>query len=517
MSATFEAPLRGSALTLATLVISLGCFMNVLDTTIAVVALPTIAGELAATPSQASWVITSYAICLAVVLPLSGWIARRFGQVRVFCVSVLLFAFASWLCAAAWDFNQLLLFRALQGLAGGLLLPLSQTLLLRIYPPEEHGFALGIWGITGAVAPVVGPLLGGYLTDNLGWPWIFYVNIPVGLIVAQITWTLLKDHESPTVREPIDVLGLLLLVVSVICFQLVLDRGHELDWLASLQIRVMLGAAVVCFVLFVAWEIREPYPMVDLSLFRHGSFSVGVTLLSVFYGAFIVSGIIYPLWAQTIMGYPAVEAGIVMSPSSIIPLLGFPLVGKYITRYDLRKVVTIGIVCMIGAFLLHARTTTDTDSTYLAVVRFLTGIGMPMSWMPLMILALTGLPPDKIGTATGMFNFMRMAAASMGTAIAVTAWDERSIFHRARLVEQLSADALPFQDAMATLGHALGESQARLAMIEQLVQQQARTLGMQDVYLMCCGAMVLIGISVWFLPSTIPDRQAGPKVVAAHD
>jgi len=208
-----ETRLHGLPLVIATLAVALASFMNILDTTIAIVALPTISGNLGATASQGSWVITSYSVCLAVVLPLSGWITRRFGEVHTFCAAVLLFSAMSWLCAIATSFNQLLLFRALQGFSGGLLLPLSQSLLLRMYPPEKHGLALGIWGVTSAVAPVVGPMLGGFITDNYGWPWIFLINLPVGAFSAYVCWKLLRRFESETFREPTDFVGLFLLLV----------------------------------------------------------------------------------------------------------------------------------------------------------------------------------------------------------------------------------------------------------------------------------------------------------------
>ena len=225
MPAAATQPLRGLPLALASLAVAAASFMNILDTTIAIVALPTIGGDLGATPSQSSWVITIYGVCVAVILPLSGWITRRFGEVNTFIIAVLLFTVTSWLCAIATSFNELLLFRALQGCSGGLLLPLSQSLLLRIYPPQRHGLALAIWSITSSVAPVLGPLLGGVITDRFGWHWIFLINVPVGVVCAVACWTLLRSYETAAQREPVDLVGLLLLVVGVISFQLVLDRG----------------------------------------------------------------------------------------------------------------------------------------------------------------------------------------------------------------------------------------------------------------------------------------------------
>lgn len=515
MNASVEpAPLRGLALAGATLAVAVAAFMNVLDTTIAVVALPTIAGNLAATPSQASWVVTSYGVCLAVVLPLSGWISRRYGLVHTFCTAVLLFTLTSWLCASANTFNLLLLFRALQGFAGGLLLPLSQSLLLRIYPPEKHGTALGIWAVSTAIAPVAGPLLGGYITDAWGWPWIFYVNVPFGVFSAYLSWTLLSAHESERVREPVDLIGLFLLVTGVICFQLVLDRGHELDWFASPQISVMLTVSVMFFFLFIVWERDAPHPIVDLSLFRYTNFVTGTALISVFYAVFVVVAVIYPIWIQTILGYSARWSGIVMSPTSIVPLIAMPFVGQYVRTADPRPLVTIGCLCIAGSLLFHAHTTTDAPSSYLALARFTIGMGMPLVWMPLMMNALTGLPADKINTATGLFNFSRMLLSSLGTAAAVTLWDERSIFHRARLVEEVSRDTPERRAVIDALTGTLQDPQAALAALDMMITRQARTLGQQDLFYLCAGTVVVVGAGCWLLSGRVASSATTP---VAHD
>jgi len=506
-----DAVLHGVRLVLATLAVSAAGFMNVLDTTIAVVSLPTIAGNLAATPSQGSWVITSYGVCLAVVLPLSGWITRRFGEVHVFCISVLLFTFTSWLCGTAASFTQLILYRGLQGFAGGLLLPLSQSLLMRIYPPEKHGLALALWGMFSATAPVVGPLLGGYLTDSLGWPWIFYVNVPVGLIAAYMCWTLLRSHESPTRREPVDAIGLVLLVVGVICFQLVLDRGHELDWLSSPQIRVMLCVSVVCFFLFLAWERDEAHPVVDLSLFRFPNFALGNVLISIFYAIYILGAVIYPIWMQTIMGYTATWSGIVMATTSVMPLLLMPVIGSRLRSSDPRPLVTFGAGIAAFSFYLASLTNTDVSPGYIVLTRITLGFSMAFTWMPLMMQALIGLPPHQIATATGLFNFMRMLASSMGTALGVTIWDDRSIYHRARLGESLSADAPGVRDLLETIGRTFPDPQSPLAVLDAMATRQARTLAIDDVFYLCMAGMVLVAVAVWFMPT---KRNAGATVSA---
>lgn len=511
-------PLRGAALAIATVAIATASFMNILDTTIAVVAVPTIAGSLAATASQGSWIITSYAVSLAVVLPLSGWVTRRYGQVQTFVVSVCLFTLMSWLCGLATTFNQLLLFRALQGLSGGLLLPLSQSLLMRIYPIERHGTALGIWSLTSAVAPVVGPLLGGYLTETVGWPWIFYINVPFGLLAAYLCWTLVRPFESERVREPVDGVGLALLVIGLLCVQMVLDRGHELDWLAAVEIRTLLALGLACLVLFFAWERDAPYPIVDLTLFRHANFAAGTTLFAVFYGTFILSTVIYPIWMQTVLGYTAQWAGIVMAATSVVPLLAMPLIGHYLHDIDPRPVITAGVAVLGIALLLHAQSYTQVPATYLAFSRLMIGLAMPFIVMPLMMLSLIGLPPEKLSTAAGLFNCMRMLAASMGTALGITLWDERTVLHRERLVEAVSRDSVERTQLLDALGDGFAGAQSALAALEQMLMSQARTLAHQDLFLLCTVLMVPIGLSCWLLPARSRGRQADRAAVGAvHD
>ena len=502
--------LRGLPLGIATLAVAMASFMNILDTTIAIVALPTVSGNLAATPSQGSWVITVYSVCLAVILPLSGWITRRFGEVRVFIIAVILFSLTSWLCAIATNFNELLLFRALQGFSGGLLLPLSQALLLRIYPPEQHGLALGIWGITSAVAPVLGPLIGGYITDNFGWPWIFLINAPVGLFCAVVCWNLLRRFESETHKEPVDVTGLVLLMVGVICFQLALDRGQELDWLDSTQITVMLVISVLCFFVFLAWESGEAHPVVDLSLFSHRNFVTGTLLLSVFFLCYVTATVLYPIWLQTTMGYTATWAGLVMAPFGLAPMILMPVIGQRMRQWDARPTVMFGIIVFVLAFYLQALTSTETSAGFIAAVRFLMGAAMPFVWMPLMVLTLVGLPAEKTASAAGIFNFVRMLASSLGTAVGVTLWDDRTIFHHSRITEAIAADSPQYQQTMELLSQRLPDPQAALAALDAAVNVQARTLALDDIFFVIALVVLPLALVAWLLPARGTETETTP-------
>src|SRR5271170_6559655 len=266
------APLQGGALAIGTVALSLATFMNVLDTSIANVSIPAIAGDLGVSPDQGTWVITSFGVANAISLPLTGWLTRRFGQVRLFLASVVLFVIASFLCALAPTLPLLILFRVLQGAVAGPMIPLSQSLLLASYPKNRAGSALAMWSITTLVAPVVGPLLGGWITDNISWPWIFYINVPVGIAAALITWVIFRERDTATAKVPVDAVGLGLLVLWVGAMQVMLDKGKDLDWFNSSQIVALAVVAVVAFVVFLIWELTEEHPIVDLSLFRRRNF-----------------------------------------------------------------------------------------------------------------------------------------------------------------------------------------------------------------------------------------------------
>src|SRR5918993_4743090 len=281
-----HAPLEGSARLWGTIALSAATFMNVLDTSIANVSLPAIAGDLGVSSTQGTWVITSFAVANAIAVPLTGWLTQRFGQVRLFMASVLLFIVSSWLCGLAPNMTMLIAFRALQGFVAGPMIPLSQTLLLSSYPRAKAGLAMAMWSMTTLVAPVMGPLLGGWITDNISWPWIFYINIPVGLLAAGITWGIYRKRESVTRKVPIDGIGLGLLVVWVGAMQLVLDKGKELDWFHSAVIMTLAVVAVVGFAFFLMWGVTGKHPGVRLSLFKRRNFWAGTLSVSIGYGLF---------------------------------------------------------------------------------------------------------------------------------------------------------------------------------------------------------------------------------------
>lgn len=342
--------LNGDTLVLGTLVLSTATFMNVLDTSIANVSIPAIAGDRGVSPVQGTWVITSFAVANAISLPLAGWLTQRFGQVRLFVTSIMLFVIASLLCGLARAIEALIALRVLQGAVAGPMIPLSQTLLLSSYPKARAGLALAMWGMTTLVAPVTGPLLGGWITNNISWPWIFHFNVPIGLVAAAATWAIYRQRETPTRRLPIDLVGLSLLIVWVGAQQIMLDIGKELDWFESPQIIALAVIALVGLSAFVIWALTDENPIVDLRLFGGRNFTIGTITTAAAYDAFFSSIVSLPLWLQQWMDYTATWAGIVSAPVGLLAIIFSPLVGANNAKVDARQVVTFS--CLVFALVM---------------------------------------------------------------------------------------------------------------------------------------------------------------------
>ncbi|MBF0170913.1 MAG: DHA2 family efflux MFS transporter permease subunit [Nitrospinae bacterium] len=486
-------PLTGLPLGVVTVSLALATFMNVLDTTIATVSIPAIAGNLSVSPQQGTWVITSYAVCTAVALPLTGWLAKRFGEVRLFVTCAVLFSFVSWLCGLSPTFEILTLLRGLQGAVAGPMIPLSQTLLLRSYPREKHGLALALWGMTTVVAPI----LGRWITDNIGWSWIFYINLPVGLVCGVVTWRMLKGRESERHSFPVDRVGLGLMVTGVISLQMALDWGSEVDWFDSPLVVSLMAVAAICLTLFFIWEKDEPHPVIDLTLFRIRNFSVATIAISLGYMTFFGSMIIVPLWLQTQMGYTATWAGIAAAPIGVLTLILMPVVGANMSKFDPRVIASFGFVVFTATSYWHATFNTDVTIWQVAAPRLVMGIGMACFFVPLTALALSGVDPHRFASATGLTNFIRMLGGSFGASVAVTLWDHRTHMHHAQLVERVN----PFEPAtrmtLAALEGAGAPTSAALAILDREVGRQAAMLATNDLFLVATGIFMVMGGVVW--------------------
>ncbi len=509
-------PLKGGSLVLGTIALSLATFMNVLDSSIANVSLPTIGGDLGVSLNQVTWVITSFAVANAISIPLTGWLTLRFGAVRLFTWSVVLFVLASLLCGLAPSIELLIVCRVIQGAVAGPMIPLSQSLLLSSYPASRSGTALAMWSVTTLVAPVAGPLLGGYITDNFSWPWIFYINIPIGLATAWITWVIYRKRESPTRKLPVDAVGLALLVIWVGSLQIALDKGKELDWLASPLILTLALIAMVGFVVFLIWELTEEHPVVDLRLFKRLNFSVGAVALSLGYGVFFGNVVLLPLWLQEYMGYTATWAGLVTAPVGVLAILFSPIVGKNVNRVDPRLLASVAFMVFALVFYLRSGFNTQTDVHTLLVPTIIQGIAMAFFFIPLVSLTLSGLRPDQIPAASGLSNFLRITAGAFGTSIATTLWDNRTTLHHTQLIEHISSYNAQASDALNKLlqsGMTLAQATAQ---INQIVTQQAAILSADDIFyassLICLG---LIGL-VWLAKPVKSTATAGVASSGAH-
>lgn len=493
-------------LLLTAIAITSANFMNVLDTTIAVVSLPAISGSLGATPSQGTWILTSYTVCLAVILPLSPWISKRYGEIRTFVTSVLLFALTSAMCGVAANFETLVLFRALQGLTSGMIVPLSQTLVLRVYPPEQHGFAIGLWSVTSTTAPVLGPLIGGYITDNFGWPWIFYINIPLGFLAAALIWLSMGHTDKKLPKVPVDGVGVLLLAVAVIMLQLVLDKGHELDWLSSPTISLMLNIAVIAAIGFYVWERREPHPIIDYSLFRYPVFVMASVIASIFHITYFGSMIPYPIWMQSVLGYTATWSGLVMAGTSVLPVFGMMIVGKNMPRWNLRVLMVAGCIFGIWGIYLQAGCTPETTFNTMLQARIVVGIGFTLLWPPLMAITLSSVPPDKTSSAASFFNFFRIFSTSIGIAFGITIWQGRTVFHRQHLVAELNPWEQGKDSAFAPLQDLAADNETAMwAIAEKLTDIQSLTLGLADTFMLLAIMIIPILLLVPFLPAKMPN------------
>ncbi|CDW92867.1 MULTISPECIES: DHA2 family efflux MFS transporter permease subunit [unclassified Thiomonas] len=512
---THMTPLTGSALVLGTIALSLATFMNVLDTSIANVSIPAIAGDLGVSSSQGTWVITSFGVANAIAVPLTGFLTQRFGAVKVFLISILLFTLFSFLCGQAPSIEILILFRVLQGASAGPMIPLSQTLLLSSYKPARAGMAIAMWSMTTLIAPIMGPLLGGWITDNISWPWIFYINVPVGLLAATVTASIYLRRETPIRKLPIDWTGLGLLVIWVGSLQIMLDKGQELDWFSSPVIIALAAAAVVGFVLFLIWEIYDEHPVVDLTLFKIPTFTIGTILLALAYGMFFGSLVLLPLWLQEFIGYTATDAGEVLAWVGLFALILSPIIGRYLPVLDSRWVTTFSFLVFAIVFYMRSQFTTGDSYWEYSIPTVIQGIATATFFIPLLGIILGGLPSHRIAAASGLSNFARITAGSFGTSIYTTLWTDRADLHHEQLVTHIYAGSPvvePVLHGMQSQGFSYEQA---LGVINRLIDQQAYTLAVDDMFRLSAWLFVAMIALVWFIKPS-KSSAGGEAAAGAH-
>lgn len=492
-----QAPLQGGALALTAFGLALGTFMQVLDSTIANVSLPTIAGNLSVGASQGTWIVTSFAVANGVAVPLTGWLMGRFGVVRVFVTSVVLFTLTSMLCGLAWSIESLIFFRILQGAVSGPMIPGSQTLLIAIFPPARRSTALGVWSMTTLIGPVAGPILGGYICDNYHWSWIFLINGPVGVFCALVCWRGLRHRETPTRRLPIDTVGVALLVLWVGALQVVLDKGKDADWFHSTFITVLAIVALVLFLVWLVWELTDEHPAVDLSLYRNRNFLFGTVAFCFGYAVFFANLLLMPLWMQTQLDYTATWAGLVAAPAGVIAFLLTPLVARAGNRVDTRLMATIAFVAFAVSYFMRADFTTHDDLLTYVLPLPVQGIAMSCFFVSLLTIQLDGLTPEQIPMATGISNFARITSGSFAASLITTLWDRREALHQSRLADHLtvlSPDYRATVEAMQALG--VGAGQAAGMIMREMVRQ-AYQLAANEIFWLSGWVALAMTALVW--------------------
>jgi len=498
--------LEGGMLWTAGIVLALSNFVAVLNMTIANVTVPNIAGALGAGSSQGTWVITSYAVAEAITVPLTGWLSGRFGAVRLFCIAVVLFGLCSLLCGLSTSLPMLLGMRVLQGMAGGPLMALSQTLLLKIFPKRQSMQAMGLWAMTTLLAPVVGPVLGGWLCDQYSWSWVFLINVPMALLFGAIAWSMLKRYQEPAVSKPVDKVGMLLLIVWVAALQIMLDEGKDLDWFSSTEICVLAIVAVIGFISFLIWELTEKYPIVDLRVFRHRGFSSCMLVLGLAFGAFFGINVLTPQWLVYNMGYTTTWAGLVVAWGGVLSVVFSPVAAKLANRVDPRILIFIGCAWLGLDTFWRAYATSDMSYWVIVIPLFFMGVGMPMYYVPLTGLAMGSVKEEETASAAGLMNFVRTISGAIATSLVTTSWQNRTIIAHAKLANVVDptgqlAGSLP----PGTTGQMVRE------MFNNLVTSQSLTLATNG--LMMVIAVVFIAASIAIVLAPKAARTVDPASV----
>ncbi len=472
--------------------VMLSTFMEVLDTTVVNVSLPHIAGSLSATVDEATWALTSYLVANAIILPITGWLSNYFGRKRLLLAAVIGFTTASFFCGLAPNLPTLIIFRVIQGACGGGLQPISQAVLLEAFPPRDRGKAMGFWGLGIVVAPMLGPVLGGWLTDNYSWRWVFYINIPVGVLAVIMTRMFIFD--PPYIRRragSVDYWGVGMLAVGVAALQIVLDKGQEEDWFGSHWITALVIISLVALTAFVLYELfATQHPVVDLRVFKVRTYATGVFLMTVLGFVLYGSLVLLPILLQTLLGYPALQAGIAMAPRGLGSFIAMPIVGAIMIRFDPRKLLTLGVG--VAAFTLFQLSWLNLYSGYWDVFwpQFIQGLAMALLFVPLTTITMDPIPKENMGNATSIFNLMRNLGGSMGIANVTTIVARHTQMHINDLAAHVNAYALDARMTMSGLAGAFASrgqdpstaSHSAYAATFGMVVQQAAMLSFVDAF-----------------------------------
>lgn len=501
--------------------VMLSTFMEVLDTTVVNVSLPHIAGSLSATVDEATWTLTSYLVANAIILPLTGWLSNFFGRKRMLMLSVTGFTIASFFCGLAPSLGFLIFFRIVQGACGGGLQPISQAILLESFPPEDRGKAMGFWGLGIVVAPMLGPVLGGWLTDSYSWRWVFYINVPIG--IASILMTQLFIFDPSYIRrvsEKIDYWGIGMLAVAIATLQIVLDKGQEKDWFGTGWISALAAVAAVSIIVFLVYELSVEHPVVNLRVFKDRTYTTGVFLMSLLGIGLYGTTVLIPLVLQTLLGYPAVQAGFAMSPRGLGSFIGMPVVGIILTKFDPRKLLTFGIIVCGYTLLQLSRLDLNAGFWDFCWPQFFMGLSLGLVFVPLTTISMGNIPKESMGNATSLFNLVR----NMGGSIGISAVSTMQTRFQQRNINQLGAHVNPYSFTARGMMHSLqgmfawrggdvvaAAHKANAAMFA-MVGRQASMLAYNSIFLILA-ALFVIMLPFIFLMRRPSNKGAPP---AAH-
>jgi len=505
------------------LTVTLATFMEVLDTSVANVALPHIAGSLSASNDESTWVLTSYLVSNAIVLPMSGWFSSLIGRKRFYMSCVAVFTISSALCGLAPSLSMLIFFRVLQGAGGGGLQPSEQAILADTFPPKQRGMAFAVYGMAVVVAPAIGPTLGGWITDNFTWRWIFFINIPVGIVSLLLTNRLISD--PPYMRRQnrrilrIDYIGLSLLALGLGTLQVVLDKGERDDWFGSHFILVMSITSVVALIGVIIWEWLHDHPIIDLHLFKDRSFAIGTFLMFMVGFALMSSTVLIPLFLQTMMGYTAQEAGLALMPGGLAIILVMPLVGTLLGKYDARRLLVFGFVMLSAALFYMTHFNLFIDFRHAAGARVIQALGLAFLFVPINTAAYAFLPKEKNNQASGLINLARNIGGSVGISVVTTMLSRRTQFHLANLSNHVNQGNGKFQAMLNSASHMLmargsntvEATRQAYGLISNMLMQQATMLAYIDDFWLV-GVAVVVMIPFIFLMKKV--KPGGP--IAVH-
>jgi DHA2 family multidrug resistance protein len=501
--------------------VTLATFMEVLDTSIANVALPHIAGNLSAGQDESTWVLTSYLVSNAIILPISGWLASVFGRKRFYMTCVGLFGISSFLCGLAPSLAWLVFFRVLQGLGGGGLAPSEQSILADTFPPAKRGMAFALYGFAVVLAPAIGPTLGGYITDNYNWRWIFFINIPVAILSLFLTHRLVEDPPwlkvVSKVKRRVDFVGLGFIAVGLGALQVVLDKGERDDWFGSHFITTFAILSAIGIVGAIFWEFHHPDPIIDIRLFRNRTFAISCAMMFMLGLALFGSTILIPQLLQTLLGYSAQQAGMVLSPGGIVVLLLMPVVGISVSKMDARWLIAFGFG--ISALALYHMTGLSLGMSYSAAVKYraFQAVGLAFLFVPINTMSYVGVPREKNNAVSGMTNLFRNIGGSVGISLVETLLAQRSQFHQSRLVENFSNFSPTFRDSVSSLAQKLGGgvpdgTQRAYGQMYGILQQQSAALAYIDTI------WIFAGVCAFMVPFAflMKKNKAGAAAPAAH-